>query len=143
LRALAQARGLGVLIPTISMTTPGRSPQKRIPKMSWLKNHTASARVVALVALSGLGLSACATNGYVDEKIAGVNSRIDQLDARVQSAAQRADAANSAAASANSAAAAAATEARTANQRLDQLGGRVDQLEKPPAAPPTGRTPRG
>ena len=115
--------------------------------MPWLKNHAASARVVAVIMLGGLGLSACASTSYVDEKIAGVNSRIDQLDARVQTAAQRADAANSAAQAAassaqaaNAAAQAAATDARSANQRLDQLGGRVDALEKPA---PKGRTPRG
>lgn len=115
--------------------------------MSWLKNHAASARVVAVIMLGGLGLSACATNGYVDEQIAAVNSRIDQVDGRAQAAAQRAEAANTAAqsasssaAAANSAAQAAATDARTANQRLDQMGGRVDALEKPPAP---RRTPRG
>ena len=99
--------------------------------MSWLKNHAASARAIAVVALGGLALSACATNQYVDEKIAMVNSRIDQTDARVQQAAQRAEAANSAAQ-------AAANDARTANQRVDQLGGRVDTMERGPA-----RTPRG
>ena len=106
--------------------------------MPWLKNHAASARVIAVILVSGLGLGACASTDYVDQQIAGVNSRIDQLDARVQSAAQRADAANAAAQSANQAAQAAATDARTANQRLDQLGGRVDTLEKAPV-----RTPRG
>ncbi|MDP3739309.1 MAG: Lpp/OprI family alanine-zipper lipoprotein [Hyphomonadaceae bacterium] len=114
--------------------------------MPWLKNHAASARVVAVIMLGGLGLSACASTSYVDEKIAAVNSRIDQVDGRVQTAAQRAEAANTAAQAAassaqaaNQAAQAAATDARTANQRLDQLGGRVDALEKPAAR----RTPRG
>lgn len=97
--------------------------------MSWLKNHAASARVVAVIMLGGLGLSACATNASVDEKIAAVNTRIDQVDARVQTATQRADAANTAAQSAGQRADAAATDARSANQRLDQLGGRVDALE--------------
>jgi murein lipoprotein len=88
--------------------------------------------------VGGLGLGACATQDYVDQQIAGVNSRIDQLDARVQSAAQRADAANSAAQSANQAAQAAATDARTANQRLDQMEGRVGTLEQAPARRPRG-----
>jgi outer membrane murein-binding lipoprotein Lpp len=115
--------------------------------MSLLKKHAASARVIAVIAMSGLALSSCATNDYVDQQIATVNSRIDQLDGRVTTAAQRAEAANqaaqaaaSSAQSANQAAQAAATDARTANQRLDQLGGRVDALEKPPAP---RRTPRG
>lgn len=113
--------------------------------MSWLKKHAASARVIAVVALGGLATTACATNGYVDERIAAVNSRIDQVDARVTSAAQRADAAaasasaaNQSAQAANAAAQAAATDARTANQRLDQVTGRVDALEKPPTKKPRG-----
>jgi hypothetical protein len=117
--------------------------------MSWLKKHAGSLRVVAVAAIAGLGLSACATREYVDQQIASVNTRIDGIDSRVTTAQQRADAANSAAQSAasaaqsaNSAAQAAAAEARTANQKADQLGGRVDALEKPPAAAPR-RTPRG
>lgn len=113
--------------------------------MDWLKNRGASIRVVAVVVLAGLGLSACATQGYVDKQIATVNGRIDQLDSRVTSAAQRAEAANSAAQSAaqaaqaaNQAAQAAATDARTANQRVDQLTGRVDALEQAPARKPRG-----
>lgn len=106
--------------------------------MSWLKKHAASVRVVSVIVLGGLGLSACATQGYVDQQIATVNSRIDALDARVQTATQRADAAAAEARSANQAAQAAATDARTANQRIDQVSGRVDALERAPV-----RTPRG
>lgn len=106
--------------------------------MSWLKQHAASVRVVAVILAGGLGLSACVTQDYVDQQIAGVNGRIDQLDSRVQSAAQRADAANAAAQSANQAAQAAATDARTANQRIDQLTGRVDALERTPVKAPRG-----
>lgn len=113
--------------------------------MSWLKKHAGSARALAAVAVGGLVMTGCATNGYVDEQIAAVNSRIDATDARVTTATQRADAAqqtanqaNQAATAANSAAQAAATDARTANQRLDQMGGRVDALEKPPTRRPRG-----
>jgi outer membrane murein-binding lipoprotein Lpp len=113
--------------------------------MSFLKKNTASLRVAAVIALGAVTFTGCATNSYVDEKIAAVNSRIDQVDARVATAAQRAEAANSAAASAassasaaNTAAQAAATDARTASQRLDQIGGRVDTLEKAPAKRPRG-----
>ncbi len=115
--------------------------------MSFLKKHAATARVAAVIILGGLSATACATNGYVDEQIAATNSRIDALDARVQTAAQRAEAGNTAAAAAssqaaaaNAAAQAAATDARTANQRLDQVGGRLDTLEKPKTP---ARTPRG
>ena len=113
--------------------------------MSFLKKHAAKARVVAIIALGAVSVTACATNSYVDEKFAAANSRIDQLDARVTAASQRAEAGNSAAASAassasaaNATAQAAATDARTANQRLDQLTGRVDAMEKAPAKKPRG-----
>ena len=88
--------------------------------MSSVKMKIATAM---LVGLSGMSLSACATTGYVDEKIAAVNARIDGLEARVQ---QNADAA----AAANSAAQAAASAAQTNGQRIDQLTGRVDALEQ-------------
>ena len=110
--------------------------------MLWLKNHAASARVVAVILVGGLGLSACATQDYVNEQIAAVNGRIDQVDARVSAATQRADAAASSAQAANSAAQAAATDARTANQRIDQLTGRVDAVEQSQKAPPARRAAR-
>ncbi|HEX5008456.1 MAG TPA: Lpp/OprI family alanine-zipper lipoprotein [Hyphomonadaceae bacterium] len=110
--------------------------KQRMLKMPWLKNR--AARVAAVILLGGVGLSACATQDYVDQQIAGVNSRIDQLDARVATATQRADQANQAAQAANSAAQGAATDARTANQRIDQLEGRVNTMQSAPA-----RTPRG
>lgn len=106
--------------------------------MSWLKNHAAGARAIAIVAIGGLGFTACTTQGYVDEQIAAVNTRIDQLDSRVMTATQKADAAAAEARAANQAAQAAATDARSAGQRIDQMGGRVDALERAPA-----RTPRG
>ncbi len=113
--------------------------------MSFLKKHAATARVAIVIALGAVSFTACASTGYVDEKFAATNSRIDALDARVATAAQRAEAGNSAAASAassasaaNTAAQAAATDARTANQRLDQLTGRVDNLEKAPMKKPRG-----
>ena len=58
--------------------------------MSWLKNHAASARVVAVIILGGLGLSACATREYVDQQIASVNTRIDQVGSQAQAAQSRA-----------------------------------------------------
>lgn len=85
------------------------------------------AKIAAVVALGTVGLSACATKEYVDEQIAAVNTRIDQVD-------QRAGAASSAAASAaqqaQAAADAAGNDARTANQRVDQLTARVDAMEQ-------------
>lgn len=82
-----------------------------------------AARLAAVLLLGGLGLSACATRGYVDEQIAAVNARINAVDAKASDAIQRADAANAAAQ-------AAATDARTASQRIDQLTTRVDTVEQ-------------
>ena len=69
---------------------------------------------VAIIAMGGLGLSACATTDYVDEQIAMVNTRIDGVDAKASQAA-------SAAAAADAKAQAAATEAQNANRRHDAL----------------------
>ena len=88
-----------------------------------------AASVAAVLVLGGLSLSACATRGYVDEQIAGVNTRIDAVDAKASDAIQRADAAGRTAQTA-------ATDAQTANQRLDQLTARVDRLEQMPAKTP-------
>jgi len=82
-----------------------------------------SLATVAVVVAGGLSLSACATTDYVDEQIAAVNQRIDGVDARLQ---QTTTTANSAAAQAQ----AAATDAQNANRRLDQLTARVDRVEQ-------------
>ena len=107
--------------------------------MTWLKNRTANIGLASALVLGGLSLSGCATEKYVDEHIATLNTRIDAVDAKAQDGIQRADAANSAAQAANSAAQAAAADARTANQRLDQLTPRVDSLEQQRAARPPRR----
>ena len=70
-----------------------------------------------LIIASGLSLSACATEDYVDKHIATVNDRISALEARVNTVDQSAQ-------QANAAAQAAAGAAQTANQRLDQLTAR-------------------
>lgn len=97
--------------------------------MSQLKNLAARAPLAMALVLGGLSLSACATKTYVDEQIAGVNSRVSAVDAKAQDALQRADAAAGAAQ-------AAGADARTANQRLDQLTPRVDRLEQMSAKTP-------
>jgi outer membrane murein-binding lipoprotein Lpp len=90
-------------------------------------------KIAALLVVGGLGLSACATRGYVDEQIAAVNTRITGVESKADAALQRADAAGAAAN-------AAAADARNANQRLDALTPRVDSLEQQQA---TARRPRG
>ena len=93
-----------------------------------LKNRMRTVCLTSALVLGGLSLSACATQGYVDEHIAAVNSRIDGVDAKATDAIQRADAANSAAQSA-------AASAQQANQRLDAMEARVGALEQAPRAP--------
>jgi outer membrane murein-binding lipoprotein Lpp len=97
--------------------------------MTRLKNRKSSVWLASTLILGGLSLSGCATEKYVDEHIAVVNSRIDGVDAKAQDAIQRADAAAAAAQ-------AAAGDARTANERLDQLTGRVQSLEQRPMTMP-------
>jgi hypothetical protein len=92
-----------------------------------VKNRFASLRMVAVLVLGGLSLSACATKEYVDEQIAVVNHRIDGVEAKANDAGAKADAANAAAQSAQAA-------AQQANQRLDQLTPRVDALEQAAAS---------
>ena len=81
--------------------------------------------IASALILGGLSLSGCATKAYVNEQIAGVNTRVDAVDAKASDALARADAA--------------AADARTANQRLDQLTSRVDVIEQNAA---TMRRPR-
>jgi outer membrane murein-binding lipoprotein Lpp len=97
--------------------------------MPRVKNRIANLALASALVLGGLSLSGCATEKYVDEHIAVVNSRVDAVDAKASDAIQRADAAAAAAQ-------AAAADARTANQRLDELTPRVQTLEQRPAKRP-------
>ena len=85
-----------------------------------MPNTRKSLATVAVMALGGLSISACATTDYVDEQIAMVNQRIDGVEANL---AQTTSTAN-----------AAAADAQNANRRLDALTGRVDRLEQAAAA---------
>lgn len=86
-----------------------------------MTKHLMTARTLAVAIVATLGLGACAT---YDDDFAAINSRLDQLDARVQSAAQSAESANQ--------------SAMRANQRLDEIEGRVQQLETGPVRRPRG-----
>jgi outer membrane murein-binding lipoprotein Lpp len=79
--------------------------------------------IAAALIGTGLSLSGCATEEYVDKHIAVVNGRIDELTARVQ---QVEGVANQA----NQTAQAAMGSAQQANQRLDQLTARVDSIQQ-------------
>ena len=81
---------------------------------------------------SGLSLSGCATEDYVDKHIAVVNQRIDGLQAQLTQVEGTANQANQTAQQA-------VGSAQQANQRLDQLTGRVDAIEQRLAA----KKPRG
>ena len=118
------------------------------------RNRLTSSLLVTAVVLGATSLGGCATNRYVDEQIALMNTRIDAVDARAQDGVRRADAANAAAQAAASAAQAAnaaaqaasrsaqtaAADATRANQRLDQLTTRVDTIDQRTTV--TARTPR-
>ena len=69
----------------------------------------------ALILLSGLSLSACATTNY-DDEFAAINARLTAIEGRVQE--------NTAAAQS------AAEQAQSANQKADQLNQRVTALEQ-------------
>jgi peptidoglycan-associated lipoprotein len=53
--------------------------------------HFLSGVAAAAVVMSGLALSGCATEKYVDEHIAVVNSRVDALDGKVNALSSRVD----------------------------------------------------
>src|ERR1700722_8891226 len=88
-----------------------------------LTRRFAKLPVVATVVLSGLALSACVTQDYVDRRIDEVNTHISAVDTKVASVDQKAD-------SALSAAQAAQASATQANQRIDALTTRVDSIEQ-------------
>jgi outer membrane murein-binding lipoprotein Lpp len=94
----------------------------------------AKLRVAAVLVLGTLGLSACATQEYVDHRIDEVNAHITAVEAKANAADQKAD-------SALSAAQAAQATATQDSQRIDQLNSQVTVLQQQPAPPP--KTPRG
>lgn len=79
--------------------------------------------------VAGLGLSACATEDYVNKQVAVVADRVTALEGKVQQVDATAQAANQTAQ-------AAASAAQNANQRLDQLTPRVDTIEQQLAKKP-------
>jgi outer membrane murein-binding lipoprotein Lpp len=104
-----------------------------------IKRVFAPASVVAVVVLGGLSLSACATQEYVDHRIAEVNDHINAVDAKATQAGEKADAAMTAAQAAQAA-------ASQNGQRIDQLSTRVDTLQtdiQQQQQTTTTRTPRG
>lgn len=78
---------------------------------------------VIAVAVGSLGLGGCATKGFVRDQIATVNQRIDGLDSRLQ-------ATDGTAKQALAEAQAASGTAQQNGQRIDQLNSRVDGVEQ-------------
>ena len=78
---------------------------------------------VALILLAGIGLSGCATKGFVREQIAVVNTRIDGLDGQLRTV-------EGTSGQALAQAQAAAGQSQQNGQRIDQLTGRVDGIDQ-------------
>jgi hypothetical protein len=107
-----------------------------------IKSGFAKLPVAALLALGSLGLSACATQEYVDQRIAEVNTHISAVEGKATDAGARADAANNKAdaamakadqaMSADQAAQAAAAET---GQKVDALSTQVNSLQNAPKSP--------
>src|SRR5215469_8128530 len=107
----------------------------------FLFRRLAGLPVVASLVLGPLSLSACATEEYVNSKIAEVDQRVSAVDAKASAAeqkadeaGQRADAANSAAQQAQASAQQALAAAGEPNSKIEALGGRVDSMEQQLAA---------
>lgn len=78
---------------------------------------------VALILIAGIGLSGCATKGFVREQIAVVNTRIDGLDGQLRTV-------EGTSGQALAQAQAAAGHSQQNGQRIDQLTGRVDGIDQ-------------
>ncbi len=78
---------------------------------------------VALILIAGIGLSGCATKGFVREQIAVVNTRIDGLDGQLRTV-------EGTSGQALAQAQAAAGQSQQNGQRIDQLTGRVDGIDQ-------------
>lgn len=76
-----------------------------------------------VILVAGIGVSGCATKGYVRDQIAPVSQRVDALETRLQET-------DATAKSALAEAQAASGAAQNNGQRLEQLNGRVDGVEQ-------------
>lgn len=82
---------------------------------------------IAVILVGSVGLGGCATKGFVRDQIATVNQRIDGLDSRLQQT-------DATAKQALAEGQAASGQAQQNAQRIDQLNGRVDGVEQQQAA---------
>jgi septal ring factor EnvC (AmiA/AmiB activator) len=108
------------------------SDKRRMPNIrggNWMQMSKTALRATVLMA-AVVGLSGCATRGYVDEQIATVNQRIDGVDARQQATDTRLQSVEATANNALTEARSASGQAQNATGRLDQLNARVDSLDQ-------------
>lgn len=77
----------------------------------------------AILMIGSIGLSGCATKGYVRREIATVNARIDGIDGRLRTV-------EGVSGQALTQAQAASGQAQQNGQRIDQLNSRVDGLDQ-------------
>ena len=99
---------------------------------------------LALAGVVAVGLPACATKGFVRNRVGEVNGKVDNLttsveetqertrknEAAISDADQKAQAANSAAGQAQQSANAAGSDAKAANARANEVGSKTDELDK-------------
>jgi len=99
---------------------------------------------VTLAGLVTVGLPACATKGFVRNRVGEVNGKVDNLttsveqtqertrknEAAINDVDQKAQAANAAAGQAQNAANAAGTDARAANTRAGEAASKADDIDK-------------
>ena len=88
-----------------------------------MRPNFAKAATVAIIMVGSIGISGCATKGYVPREIATVNQRIDGIDGRVRTV-------EGTSGQALTQAQAADGLAQQNAQRIDQIYGRVDGLDQ-------------
>jgi murein lipoprotein len=92
-------------------------------KGEFMRSNFPKYPTVALILIGAVGLSGCATKGFVREQIATVNTRIDGMDGRLRTV-------EGTSGQALAQAQAAAGQSQQNGQRIDQINSRVDGLDQ-------------